>query len=46
MVCCARTRRDFETCGRTLVQGKDYKGLGAHPFVVRVGFRSKYTSQI
>lgn len=40
MVCCAKTRRDFETCGKSLVQGKDYKGLGAYPFTVRVGFRS------
>lgn len=42
MVCCAKTRRDFETCGRSLVQGRDYKGLGAFPFVVRVGFRSNF----
>lgn len=42
MVCCPKIRRDFETCGRSLVQGKNYKGLGAFPFVVRVGFRSNY----
>lgn len=41
MVCCTKNRRDFETCGKTLVQGRTYKGLGAYPFVVRIGFRSK-----
>lgn len=40
MVCCSKNRRDFETCGKTLVQGRTYKGLGAYPFVVRIGFRS------
>lgn len=41
MVCCPRQKKQYETCGKTLVQGKDYHGLGAYPFVVRVGFRSK-----
>uniref|UniRef100_A0A336KWB3 CSON000672 protein n=1 Tax=Culicoides sonorensis TaxID=179676 RepID=A0A336KWB3_CULSO len=40
MVCCTKNRRDFETCGKTLVQGRTYKGLGAYPFVVRIGFRN------
>lgn len=41
MVCCPKKRRDFETCGRSLVQGRDYKGLGSLPFAVRIGFKSK-----
>lgn len=41
MVCCSKNRRDFETCGKTLVQGRTYKGLGSYPFVVRIAFRSK-----
>lgn len=43
MVCCPRTttKKEYEACGKTLVQGKSYWGLGAYPFVVRVGFRSK-----
>lgn len=29
-------------CGRSLVQSQIYRGLGAFPFVARIGFKSKY----
>ncbi|KAI8432143.1 hypothetical protein MSG28_004620 [Choristoneura fumiferana] len=31
-----------EKCGRSMVQGVDYKGLGAHPWVARIGFTREY----
>lgn len=48
MVCCPRstTKKVYETCGKTLVQGKNYQGLGAYPFAVRVGFRSELIAVI
>lgn len=30
-------------CGKSIVQGDFYHGLGAYPFVARVGFKSEYT---
>ncbi|GBP31772.1 Phenoloxidase-activating factor 3 [Eumeta japonica] len=27
-----------DNCGRSMVQGQDYEGLGAHPWVARIGF--------
>lgn len=29
-------------CGVTIVQGENYRGIGAQPWVVRVGFRSTF----
>lgn len=29
-------------CGKSIVQGDYYHGLGAYPFVARVGFKSEY----
>lgn len=29
-------------CGKSLIQGSFYKKLGAHPFVARIGFKSKF----
>lgn len=31
-----------QKCGTTIVQGENYRGIGAQPWVVRIGFRSKY----
>lgn len=30
------------SCGRTLVQSQIYRGLGAFPFVARIGFKSEW----
>lgn len=46
MVCCDRTRKNFEACGKTLVQGRTYKGLGAYPFVVRIGFKNTHSGNM
>lgn len=35
------TNRDDKACGKPVVQGESYQGIGAHPWVVRIGFRSK-----
>jgi hypothetical protein len=41
-LCCPRNPMDIRNgCGRTLIQGQNYKGLGAFPFVARVGFKSE-----
>lgn len=32
---------DGQRCGTSSVQGQDYEGIGAYPWVARVGFRSK-----
>jgi hypothetical protein len=46
-VCCPRNPMDARNgCGRTLIQGQYYKGLGAFPFVARVGFKSKFILQL
>lgn len=29
-----------QKCGATIVEGENYRGIGAQPWVVRVGFRS------
>lgn len=40
-VCCPRITNDGRSvCGKSLVQGPKYKGLGAYPFVARIGFKS------
>lgn len=33
---------DGQKCGVPSVQGVNYVGIGGHPWVVRVGFRSMY----
>lgn len=41
-VCCPRNRFEkVHVCGKNLVSGQYYKGLGAFPFVARIGFKSK-----
>ncbi|XP_059615926.1 venom protease-like [Phlebotomus argentipes] len=48
MVCCSRGDDDPDSnpapinqdCGKSLVRGQFYKGLGAFPFVARVGFKN------
>lgn len=48
-VCCPRTPNRFDDdrngenvgCGKSIVQGDYYNGLGAFPFVARIGFKSK-----
>ncbi|GAB0096781.1 CLIP domain-containing serine protease 14D [Sergentomyia squamirostris] len=47
MVCCSRSSENVDTqpqinldCGKSLVRGQYYKGLGAFPFVARVGFKN------
>lgn len=30
-----------EACGKSMVQGTNYTGVGAHPWVARIGFTSK-----
>ena len=41
LVCCPRNPLDGDhTCGKNLVHGQLYKGLGAFPFIARVGFKS------
>ncbi|XP_063538852.1 chymotrypsin-like protease CTRL-1 isoform X1 [Cydia strobilella] len=39
---CGKVYQDgTEKCGRSMVQGVGYKGLGAHPWVARIGFTQK-----
>ncbi|XP_047997988.1 CLIP domain-containing serine protease 14D-like [Leguminivora glycinivorella] len=39
---CGKVYQDgTERCGRSMVQGVGYKGLGAHPWVARIGFTQK-----
>lgn len=33
-------------CGKSLIQGNAYKKLGAHPFVARIGFKSKFLREV
>lgn len=41
-VCCPRSRYEkVNACGKNLVSGQYYKGLGAFPFVARIGFKSE-----
>ncbi|XP_045773758.1 CLIP domain-containing serine protease 14D-like isoform X1 [Maniola jurtina] len=35
-----------ESCGKSMVQGIDYKGIGAHPWVARIGFTNKETGNV
>ncbi|XP_055372272.1 venom peptide isomerase heavy chain isoform X2 [Condylostylus longicornis] len=43
-VCCPSNPLERnQVCGRSLVQGQFYKGLGTYPFVARVGFKNVNT---
>ncbi|XP_041981736.1 CLIP domain-containing serine protease 14D-like [Aricia agestis] len=33
-------------CGRSMVQGTDYSGIGAHPWVARIGFTNKESGNV
>lgn len=49
-VCCPRVvtsptfndQRAPAACGKSIVQGDFYNGLGAYPFVARIGFKSTF----
>lgn len=42
-ICCPKSPLERSTvCGKTLVTGQFYRGLGAFPFVARIGFKSKF----
>lgn len=42
-ICCPKSPLERSSvCGKTLVTGQFYRGLGAFPFVARVGFKSEY----
>ncbi|XP_037024594.1 chymotrypsin-like protease CTRL-1 [Bradysia coprophila] len=46
-VCCPRNRFEkVNSCGRNLVSGQHYKGLGAFPFVARIGFKNTNTASL
>lgn len=41
-ICCPKSPLERNSvCGKTLVSGQFYRGLGAFPFVARIGFKSK-----
>lgn len=41
-ICCPKSPLEQNSvCGKTLVSGQFYRGLGAFPFVARIGFKSK-----
>lgn len=41
-ICCPKSPLEHNSlCGKTLVSGQFYRGLGAFPFVARIGFKSK-----
>lgn len=41
-VCCPRSKFDtVRACGKSLVSGQFFKGLGSFPFVARIGFKSE-----
>lgn len=43
-VCCPKSPLEQSNyCGKTLVSGQLYRGLGAFPFVARIGFKSKFS---
>ena len=39
-------RVDAPKCGQSAIQGFGYQGIGAYPFVARVGFKSEFSSYI
>lgn len=43
-ICCPKSPLERSSvCGKSLVTGQFYRGLGAFPFVARIGFKSKYS---
>lgn len=40
-VCCPRKLDNVKSCGKSLVTGQFYKGLGSFPYVARIGFKSE-----
>ena len=41
-VCCPSSPLEKnQVCGKSLVQGHFYRGLGTYPFVARIGFKRK-----
>lgn len=43
-ICCPKSPLEHNSvCGKTLVSGQFYRGLGAFPFVARIGFKSLYS---
>lgn len=46
-ICCPKSPLERNSvCGKTLVTGQFYRGLGAFPFVARIGFKSKSSNSI
>ncbi|XP_028169758.1 chymotrypsin-like protease CTRL-1 [Ostrinia furnacalis] len=51
-VCCPSCEGDkiykegAEKCGQSMVRGINYNGLGAHPWVARIGFKHKDTGNV
>lgn len=46
-ICCPKSPVEQNSvCGKTLVAGQFYRGLGAFPFVARIGFKSKFIVEI
>lgn len=46
-ICCPKNpSENNRQCGKSLVSGQFYKGLGAFPFVARIGFKSEFTLMI
>lgn len=43
-VCCPRKLDNVKSCGKSLVTGQFYKGLGSFPYVARIGFKSEFGS--
>lgn len=42
-ICCPKSPMEYSSiCGKTLVSGQFYRGLGAFPFVARIGFKSEF----
>lgn len=46
-ICCPKSPLEqSNVCGKTLVSGQFYRGLGAFPFVARVGFKSRFFTSL
>lgn len=46
-ICCPKNPLEQNrVCGKSLVAGQFYKGLGAFPFVARIGFKSKWRCEV
>lgn len=45
-ICCPKSPVELNrVCGKSLVSGQFYRGLGAFPFVARIGFKSECERQ-